>query len=189
MGKLYTSDVLDPNFNLMLNHRDESSKDRDMATTQRGRLFPLYCNGVVICMGGEELDTCLQAAVQDVALKQNGWARDGTGVLVETVQDLCEGGHTGIVVQSLKSMVGDLLGPVRMLVGTLLDTAIPFCEYEHLQMAIPAVMSLAGDGDMDVKIAALNALCTVVRKVRDTVAPAMCLCRLACTSLKPSSPS
>lgn len=42
-------DVLDPNFNLMLTHRDDSNKDSlDMALTQRGRLFPLYCSGVVV---------------------------------------------------------------------------------------------------------------------------------------------
>jgi len=153
----------------MLTHRDDSNKDSlDMALTQRGRLFPLSCSGVVVCLGGGELDRCLSDTVQDVALRQNGWVRDGTSVLVEAVQDLCEDAHTTLVVRSLTRMVGHPVGSVRSLVVRLLDAAIPHCEQDAMQGATPAVLSLSNDADMDVKLAALNALCTVVRRARDT---------------------
>jgi len=168
MGPLYTKDVLHPNFNLMLSHRDEATQAGvEMAQSQRGRLFPLYVSGVVACLGTKELNECLQATISDVALNANGWVGDGSGVLMETVQDQCEAGRTKIVMDVLKGMVADPAGTIRVLVANLLDVCVPLTDQDELADIVAPILTLANDGNEEVKLAAVNALCTIVTKVGD----------------------
>jgi len=167
-GPVFTTQVLKKKFEEQWKPSEKKAKEEKM---KRSRLLPTYLVGVLGSLEDKDLVQYLKELISMISLEENGWSRDHTNVLKDSVRMLCKNSERKSQILNLfKDLAVHPANYVRSCVVSLFNSMITVLNSDEVgKRVVPILITLASDPDKLVRSASIQAFGNVAINMDDTL--------------------